>query len=336
MRKVSLFIGLLCSVCLFAADECRYQSVEGQYGTTLLNSLHKIIFPHTKFAYADVRADKAGVDIVNQKVVDIYSNCSFSTRGYCSGLDDFEACECYNREHLLPKSWWESTYEKSNDTTYMYTDLFNVVPADYEANNNRSAWIYDEVSGPPTWTNGVSKLGKSANFTISQNEYVFEPADEYKGDIARTYFYMITCYNYRSFTVGGKGYRYFINGTTQLNSTALDLLLRWHRNDPVSDKEKKRNDAVEKKQGNRNPFIDAPSLVEYVWGNKSTAQTSAGGYKCTTTDLKETPAVTIDINNPRCRVFNVTGQEVTASKTHLSQGIYILYLNGQTQTILLH
>ena len=92
---------------------------------------------------------------------------------------------------------------------------------------------------------------------------VFEPADEYKGDFARTYFYMVTCYQ----DIGWK-YTYMTQNTAypSLQGWAIDLLLKWHREDPVSQKEIDRNDEVYRLQSNRNPYIDFPDLAEYVWG----------------------------------------------------------------------
>lgn len=95
---------------------------------------------------------------------------------------------------------------------------------------------------------------------------MFEPDDQYKGDFARSYFYMAARYNSRISTwhkdmMAGNNYPCF-------STWALNLLLKWHRQDPVSDKETARNDAVYGHQHNRNPFIDHPELVEFIWGDK--------------------------------------------------------------------
>ena len=49
---------------------------------------------------------------------------------------------------------------------------------------------------------------------------------------------------------------------------AIELLMKWHNQDPVSEREIKRNNEVAKIQKNRNPFIDYPELVDYIWGDK--------------------------------------------------------------------
>ena len=103
---------------------------------------------------------------------------------------------------------------------------------------------------------------------------MFEPNDEFKGDLARTYFYMVTCYEEKLADwfkrYGDKGgVRQTIDGTTYpgLTSWQLEMLMKWAAADPVSEKEVQRNNAVYEIQRNRNPFIDFPGLENYIWGN---------------------------------------------------------------------
>ena len=117
---------------------------------------------------------------------------------------------------------------------------------------------------------------------------VYEVDDEFKGDLARTYFYMVTCYMTSNFTQaeGGRVMFTYSNGTAQLTSYSIDLLLKWHRDDPVSQRELARNEVIygnpiynkcSYNQGNRNPFIDYPELAEYIWGTKSTMPVAVAG-----------------------------------------------------------
>ena len=239
---------------------CRYQNMEGLTSTALLQQLHSAITDHTVLTYNNIRADKAKVDVdANGYVIDMYAGCSFRSGDYCQGVADYEECYCHNREHSLPKSWWGGTTDEP-----MYTDLHHVIPTDYTANTQRSAWVYDEVSSA-TWSNDFgSKVGTGTTW----GETAFEPVDEYKGDFARIYFYMLTCYLDKNFTQGGKGYRYFTykDSTAGFTTAALNLLLKWHRQDSVSAQEKTRNEKVAELQGNRNPFVDDPNLVEFIWG----------------------------------------------------------------------
>lgn len=165
-----------------------------------------------------------------------------------------------NREHSLPKSWW------GGDQNEAYTDLFHLYPSEADANSAKSNYPLGEVE-TATFYNGVSKVGYAYQGQGGGASKVFEPADEYKGDFARTYFYMATCYQDYTWK-----YTYMmIQGTyPTLKEWAVDLLLDWARKDPVSQKEIDRNEAVYLIQGNRNPFIDFPELAEYIWGSRTT------------------------------------------------------------------
>jgi len=257
-----LFSLLFCSY-LFAED---YSYLNGKKGQDIRKALHEKIKNHTVLGYNSVWASATGVDDRkdgSNNIWDMYSNCIFSKYDKCGGGESEEDCECYNREHSLPKSWWGGS-----TTEPMYTDLHHIIPTDRLANTQRSAWPLGEVDNVE-WTNGSSYLG-GGTFGNSSSSKTFEPADEYKGDFARIYFYMATCYMDKDFTQGGKGFQVFKDDVSPVEFTtkALTLYLEWHRSDPVSKKEKDRNEGVAKKQGNRNPFVDDPDLVEYIWGKK--------------------------------------------------------------------
>ena len=167
--------------------------------------------------------------------------------------------DCYNREHSFPKSWF-------NDGYPMYSDINHLFPTDGYVNGRRGNQAYGEVSAP-TWTslNG-SKLGPNTypGFT----GVVFEPRNEYKGDLARGQLYMVT--RYENLVAGWQGFgnaNDILNGTTYpaLDAWYIKLMFKWHLNDPVSTKEINRNNAVYPLQGNRNPFIDHPEYVYQVW-----------------------------------------------------------------------
>lgn len=166
-----------------------------------------------------------------------------------------------NREHSFPKSWWGGS-----ETTSAYVDLNHLYPSEAAANMAKSNYPLGEVDTKYiTFENGITTVGSPVAGQGGGASAVFEPADEYKGDFARTYFYMVTTYQDLTWK-----YTYMVsqNLYPTLNSWSIDLLLKWHRQDPVSDKEENRNDAVYKIQNNRNPFIDYPDLAEYLWGNK--------------------------------------------------------------------
>lgn len=340
MKRLTL-ITLLCPllVCAQDVDLSQYKSLEGLKGNAILVELNKLISDHEVLTYNDVRADKAMVDVQGSYIVDIYSDCSFWLNDYCY-TTNVSACECYNREHTLPKSFWGGS-----DTEPMYTDLHHIYPTDYEANTQRSAWPYGEVTSSESWNNGVSKLGYGSAFGCT----VFEPADEYKGDVARIYFYMVACYLDKNFTVAGKGNKVFTYSASRANftTTAQNLFVKWQRNDPVSDKEIKRNNAVYRRQLNRNPFVDIPDLAEYIWGNKKSQ-----AFKLDVTAIRTTPAkpdYTVSIDNHilnitapqqlQLSVISTTGQMVKQELTDnlsisLPAGLYILHLDDYSQKII--
>lgn len=167
-----------------------------------------------------------------------------------------------NREHSFPKSWWGGLTDIP-----AYVDLNHLYPSEAAANMAKSNYPLGEVnrSANIKFNNGITTVGYPVNGQGGGAAFVFEPDDEYKGDFARTYFYMATTYQDLTWR-----YTYMVNQNTYptLNNWSINLLLKWHRADPVSEKETMRNDAVYRIQNNRNPFIDFPELAEYIWGNK--------------------------------------------------------------------
>ncbi len=237
-----------------------YDSAAGLNGLPLKTALHNIIKNHNSVNYTDLHSfypltDKKS----NGKVWDMYSDNPTGTPPYEYSFVSADQCgnyaqegDCYNREHTWPKSWF-------NSATPMYSDLFMVYPTDGYVNGRRSSYPYGVV-GTATWTsqNG-SKLGNCIypGYTLT----VFEPIDAYKGDLARSYFYMSV--RYFGEDAGWPGSD-MVTGA-EMKQWALNMMLDWHHNDPVSQKEIDRNNAVYNIQNNRNPFIDHPEWVDSVW-----------------------------------------------------------------------
>lgn len=221
--------------------------------------------------HPDYVAGKAG------KLWDMYGGCSFTSGDECGNYSG--ECDCYNREHSVPKSWWGGG---KND---MYSDIFHLVPTDGYVNNRRSNYAFGEVTGNPKYEYNGCKLGSPAEVSTTKSTIlgtsascsanpVFEPRDEYKGDFARGYLGMIAKYSNTSYSItsgdGGQIFEAF-KSTTHFGLTkyGVVLLMKWHREDPVSRKEIDRNNGIQATQGNRNPFIDYPYLAEYIWGEKA-------------------------------------------------------------------
>ncbi len=239
-----------------------YSAAENKTKQGLLTALYNIIHEHTKIDYDDLWDAYLTTDTGSDGyLLDMYSTAKYKTGDKCGNYS--AVGDCVNREHSFPKSWWGSTKDEK------YSDIFHLYPTDGYVNNQRSNYPFGVCAGGTRVpdANGAHALGKKGTSTYNgYSGIVFEPDDMYKGDFARTYFYMATCYNnqianWSSDMLAGNNYPVF-------STWALNMLLEWHRNDPVSEKEIKRNDAAYACQDNRNPFIDHPELAEYIWGNK--------------------------------------------------------------------
>ena len=248
-----------------------YQTADGLSGQALKTALCTIIKNPDVDSYDQLWTDYKYTDRRDDGLLwDMYSNVTnFVIGGECQGATIHGEGSSYNREHSMPKSWFGS----DNDKTLMYSDIMHVVPVDGKTNSTRNNFPYGPNNGDKNHSeNYFSKLG-----TCTINGYtktVFEPNDEYKGDLARIYFYMLTCYEDLvttwSSVSNGVDEIFSGNSYTPLNAWAMDMLLQWAKDDPVSQKEIDRNNTVYRIQGNRNPFVDFPGLEEYVWGSKTT------------------------------------------------------------------
>jgi endonuclease I len=259
MKKIHFLLLFLPSFLLAQIPAGYYSSVQGLTDQPLMIGLHNIIKNHNVIPYsglwtAFLQTDKKA----NGKVWDIYSHNPSGTQPYeyTFGTDQCGSynseADCYNREHSWPQSWFNSTPGPDSD-------LFHIYPTDGHVNGQRGNYPFGKV-GTASWTsmNG-GKLGNcvSAGYTST----VFEPINEYKGDLARSYFYMTTRYYSED---SGWGSSPATNQSTIL-SWQLNLLLTWHHQDPVSAKEIARNDSIYKLQNNRNPFIDHPTYADSIW-----------------------------------------------------------------------
>ena len=260
-----------------------YEDIDGKSGKSLFDAIQNV----TKLGYSSLGYDglwgayKKTDMRDNGKIWDMYSDCSWTVGSDQCGSYNNE-CDCYNREHSIPKSWFGGS--KSGPGC----DIFQVVPTDGYVNNKRSSYAFGEVSSA-SYTYDGAKLGSAKSITItggntiagntgasvSCSGTVFEPRDEYKGDFARGYFgTMIKWANgdYTAFTTGDGSKIFsssYSSGAFGLTKYGVALLMKWHRQDPVSQKEIDRNNGIQQTQGNRNPFIDYPYLAEYIWGEKA-------------------------------------------------------------------
>jgi len=239
-----------------------YNNAMGKSDEALMTALKNIIYSHTALSYSGLWNAFKTIDTDDQGyIIDMYSDYRYLPSEH--GASASGIGEGYNREHSFPKSWFD-------DDTPMYTDLFHIYPTDISVNSQRSNYPFGVCeNGTRIKTGNYTAKGRRGTSTYSgYSGIVFEPDDEYKGDFARSYFYMVTCYKDQLPSWPGSAQLdYSTNKYKAFSTWSINLLMEWHRLDPVSDKETKRNDAVYSLQGNRNPFIDHPELAEYIWGN---------------------------------------------------------------------
>ena len=236
-----------------------YTSIDGKKGgEALKTALHNLIKNHKKINYGSGEEKTWGafyttdavIENGKRRVLDMYSNEKryFGSKG--------SAVSGMNIEHSVAKSWWGGTQNNA------YCDLHHLNPSDQNANSRKSNYPLGELTSV-SWDNGVTFVGKANIDGKSQNAY--EPCDEYKGDFARVFMYMFTCYQDLTWEYTSMNYEKSTYPT--LKPWAVELLLKWHEQDPVSEKEVNRNNAVYAVQGNRNPYVDYPQLADYVWGD---------------------------------------------------------------------
>lgn len=272
-RIITLNTLVILALQMFAQGLEYYKNADGKKERELKTALAQIINNHTQLTYNGLWQAYYTTDVKDGKIWDMYSNTTSYTPGTDqvgqNGNQGSEEGDGYNREHSMPKSWF-------NDEYPMYTDLVHVIPTDGWVNSGRGNNPFGETSNPSNQSSGgFSKWGPSS--ISGYTGTVFEPNDEYKGDFARIYFYMVTCYEDKVST--WKSDMLANNAYPAFTEWAQDMLLRWANEDPVSQKEIDRNEAVYKLQGNRNPYVDYPGLEQYVWGEYTDKTFSYANYE---------------------------------------------------------
>lgn len=235
-----------------------YDDADGLYADQLRQVLHQIIDGHTILESSELWYYFESTDIKPDGTVwDMYSDVPDGNPAYVFNFI-VDQCgnygqegDCFNREHSFPQSWYGSAPPMS-------TDLFHVYPTDGFVNGIRGNSSFGQVGSANYITTNGSKRGV-CNWPGCTG-VVFEPIDEYKGDFARSFFYMLTRYypqvsSWETDMVMGDNFAEW----------AIDMLLQWANVDPVSQKEINRNNVIFDIQGNRNPYIDRPEFASYVW-----------------------------------------------------------------------
>lgn len=350
MKHTVLFILCLSSAVAFAETmpSGYYNSIEGTQDAVLKGTLKSIIRNHTVVEY--------GSGTGNTWEVFYYSDKD--DNGYCMDMycDDWKlftspgaVVSGCNIEHSFAKSWWGGS---KNDA---YKDCYHLNPSNSTANSSRGNYP------PGVPTSNIKDKSSTGSLTVGKATYegetfwVFEPKDEYKGDFARAYFYMATCYgrdingDYDPVCSAHKGWRtdnadvgskfaMQNNNYLEFRDWLIEVLLTWHRQDPVSEKELKRMDAVSDFQHNRNPFIEYPCLAEYIWGNHKGQQvrlaTLKNTYDADYLDLPEEEKAGCDCGGTDVETITEDGVEEAVAHKMLYNGQMVIVLDGVRYSVL--
>lgn len=240
-----------------------YKNANGKKKAALKAAMHDIIQPVTVLDYGSGLKKTWSGFYVTDRTADGYIIDRYSPRSTWKKFSDSDnanyasAPSGMNIEHSFPKSWW------GGGNNNAYKDLFNLMPCESGINSTKSNYAMGKVTSGDRG-NGYTKVGQGP--TSDGYKYLWEPADEWKGDFARDYFYMVTAYSHLNWTSNGLD-MLENNDWPTMQQWAYTLLLQWAKNDPVDEIERKRNDDVYSIQQNRNPFVDYPNLAEYIWGD---------------------------------------------------------------------
>ncbi|MBO7581968.1 MAG: endonuclease [Bacteroidaceae bacterium] len=316
----TMFVACLVITVMAQPSATYYSSARGKCGAELKTALFQIIKNPSVVDYdllwdAFRKTDRRVFnDDEGEYIWDMYSNISrypLNSYPHGTGANYPEGMKGVLREHVLVRTWFNPTSGPKSGKNYedirpMYSDIVHLIPTDAVCNDNRNDLCYAEVAeGQVDWQSeggfskkstkgGCSTPGWTEQVANPTNARVFEPNDEYKGDMARIFFYMVTCYEPgfatwdvirdegkrkqgETLAAGSKHCGTWSSDMFDASSEdayqpfapwALDMLMRWAKNDPVSDKERARNEATWQIQGNRNPFVDFEGLEDYIWGDE--------------------------------------------------------------------
>lgn len=278
-----------------------YESIDGTSGKALVDAIQlvaKLGYRTDDFRYDSIWLAFQHTDLRPDGYIwEIYSDCDFVyEKDRTSNTTQTGECKGYNREHAMCQSWFgtaslagkEMSSSKKNSPS---SDIFHIYPTAYGMNSRRGNRPYGEVAVAAYTSFNGTKYGTPKSISVSNTiagafveastsmiTNVLEPIDEYKGDIARGYFgTMVKWAGEWAFNKAEEGRVIFdatIDADTDygpennygLTPYGVAMLIKWHRQDPVSQKEVDRNNGIQLTQGNRNPFIDYPYLAEYIWG----------------------------------------------------------------------
>lgn len=320
MKKLFLFF-TFSQLALAQAPAGYYNPANGLSGAQLKTALSNIITNgHQDKGYNGLWTAYKTTDIDKNyendgSILDIYSErpSSVDPYKYTPGNNQCGTYStegnCYNREHIVPQSLF-------SEASPMKSDVHFIRATDGKVNGMRSNYPFGKVGSASFTSLNGSKLGSSSSAGFSGT--VFEPIDEFKGDVARMVFYFVTRYQSKLSTFS-TGNMLGSSAFPGLQTWELNVLLAWHNQDPVSQAEINRNNASYTFQGNRNPFIDNPSYVNQIWGGQAP-----------TTDTQTPSTVTnLTVSGKTTNTVSLTWN---ASTDNVGVSSYDVYMNGSLKT----
>ena len=321
-----------------------YQEANGKSSEQLKEALHQIISNHTVFPYTSSSTDTWDILQLSDQdpenhdnMILVYTGRS-QDKGYRDGSGNYSQYEngngtqnnSWNREHVWPKS---HGFPDEDDNAY--TDVHNLKPSDRSVNSSRGTKDYDY---------GGSQHSEASDCLTDSDSW--EPSDFVKGDIARILFYMVVRYdpgydhNNNSFDLELVDYTTPGNNDPILGK--LSSLIQWHFDDPVDDFEINRNEVIFGFQQNRNPFIDHPNLVNFLWGenvgqdwNESLSYNNIKFDNDLTIFPNPTTGIlnfTEELQNEKIEIFSLTGQKIFYKEVTNINSIKLNLNNGSLFT----
>ena len=326
-----------------------YDQANNLSGDDLKEALHQIISNHVIFPYTsnstdtwDILQESDQDPNENNNMILVYTGRS-QEKGYRDGSGNYSQYEngngtqsnSWNREHIWPKS---HGFPDEDDNAY--TDVHNLKPCDRSVNSSRGTKDFDF---------GGNQHSEASDCLTDSDSW--EPPDYVKGDIARILFYMVVRYDpgvdHENNTFDLELVDYTTPNNTEPILGKLSSLLDWHLSDPVDDFEINRNEIIFGFQENRNPFIDHPNLVNYLWGDNVglvwNENLTVPENEIIKTIIYPNPSSGIinfssDMEDEIIEIFNLNGQNIlnkiidssNSVELDLPSGIYFLRSNTKS------
>lgn len=257
MHIVIIILLLIPSSLFSQIPQGYYDDAEGLKAEELRTALYSIIKGHTIFPYAGSSTDIWDIIKESDRDPDNSENVILFYTGWSvNGAQEYNDNTGWNREHV-----WAKSHGAFDTGDVPGKDAHNLRPTDISVNSKRDSRWFD--NGGTAYNDPDGETG----CFYSDANYSWEPRPEVKGDVARIIFYMATRYEGENGEPDLDVIDYFPdnNYTSEPVHAILSTLLEWHENDTVDEFERNRNEVIYSYQKNRNPFIDHPEFVDYIY-----------------------------------------------------------------------